>query len=230
MTCRLPVPRWWQQYVLGAFKTPQALYEASRAENPDPAKASDRFHETPEDGPLWDVPERLRAPQFISLSGYMSQQERADWRHVDPRLRYWAAKLVIAARKRGIPLYVHCALRDKAEQDRAFQRGYSKARYPLSAHNIGEAVDIVHGLYHWEMTKQEWQFLHVLGQLTLDRVNATLKKADKLELTWGGDFKSLWDPAHWEITDFRTRRRDLPQAPPLHLTPDAIVNQGLSLS
>lgn len=230
MTCRLPVPRWWQEYVLGAFKTPQDLVVAARAENPDPAQAVDRFFESPEDGPLWDVPERLTARNFITLSGYLSQQERANWLHADPRLRYWAASFVIAARKRGIPLYVHTCLRDKLEQNRAFDRGTSKARYPQSAHNIGEAVDIVHGVFHWEMTRLEWDYIYTLGRFTLDRVNASLKKADKLHLTWGGDFKSLWDPAHWEITDFRDRRRELAEGPALHLTPDAIVGQGLILS
>ena len=31
-----------------------------------------------------------------------------------------------------------------------------------------------------------------------------------LRVTWGGDFKSLYDPAHWELTDWRTVRKPDP--------------------
>lgn len=210
---------WWQEYVAGRLRTPRAIYRAAISENPDPAQAGERLSAIPADGPGFDAPERLRAPNFIASSGYMSQLERADWLHVDPRLMYWAARFIDAAKKRGIPLYVHCALRDKAEQDRVYSRGHSKAKYPRSAHNIGEAVDIVHGVYHWDMSKAEWAYLHTLGQLVLDKVNAELPKSEKLVLTWGGGFKSLYDPAHWEISDFRQRLRPLSAGSPRHYLP-----------
>lgn len=219
--------RWWQEYVLGRLLTPQDICACARAEALDPAKSSDRFFGIPVDSPTWDVPVRLQAPSFIGSTPQLKQFDRADWLHVDHRLMYWSALFQEMAKKRGIPLYVHSALRGKAEQDRAVAAGNSKAAYPSSAHNIGEAVDIVHGVFHWEMSRQEWALLHVLGRLALERVNARLNKDDKLSLTWGGDFKSLYDPAHWEITDFRTRRRALPDAPPVRATPKAILLRGL---
>lgn len=214
---------WWQRYVLGGLKTPQDIYRVAHAENPDPAQASDRFFSTPDDGLLFDAPKRLQAPSQFLKEGYLAQSERADWRDCDPRLIRWAALFVEYARKRGIPLYVHCALRPEAEQAKLKAAGRSKASYPRSAHNIGEAVDIVHSVFHWDMTPQEWLFLRTLGELALNRVNSTLKAADKLSLTWGGTFKGLYDPAHWEITDFRSRIRRLPTASPIHMTPRAIL-------
>lgn len=219
--------RWWQEYVLGRLMTPQAIVAASRSEDPDPAKFDDRFFSLPPGGPVWDTPERLRAPAFLLSTNHMRQGERADWAHVDRRLMFWAALVVEYGRKRGIPLYVHCALRSEAEQAKVNAMGNSKAKYPRSAHNIGEAVDIVHGVFHWEMTRAEWAYIHVLGRLALDRVNAQLPKDDKLHLTWGGDFKSIWDPAHWEITDYRSRIRELPAAPVLRYMPRRILSAGL---
>lgn len=214
---------WWQQYVLGRFKTPQEIYAAAKAENPDPAQASDRFLSIPDDGPVWDAPKRLMAPGIFTGDMYLRQCERADWLHCDPRLMRWAALFIEYARKRGIPLYVHCALRSEAEQAKVNAAGNSRALYPRSAHNIGESVDIVHSVFHWDLTKQEWKLLHVLGLRALDRINATLKKDDKLQLTWGGDFKSLYDPAHWEVTDYRNRIQRLPAGPPVRCTPRGIL-------
>lgn len=185
----------------------------------------ERFFDTPADGPVWDAPARLRDPAHFRSNGWLRQQERADWRHADPRLMFWAARFVEAARSREIPLYVHCCLRDKAEQDRLVAAGHSRARYPQSAHNIAEAVDIVHGRYHWDMTRAEWDLLHVLGRLVLERVNAQLPDARKLRIVWGGGFKSLYDPAHWEIEDFRARRRPLAAGPPVYKTPAAILKE-----
>lgn len=193
-----------------------------RANAPDP---DPRFFGPPDDIPgVWNAPERLKAPNFISSTGHLSQWDRADWAYVDLRLAYWAALFQEAARKRGIPLYVHCALRDKATQDAHYAKGTSKVRYPHSAHNIGEAVDIVHGLYHWDMSRQEWALLGVLGKLALERVNAQLPKDRKLHLTWGGDWQSFWDPAHWEISDYRARTRVLPPHEPMRRTPRYLLN------
>lgn len=218
---------WWQDYVLGRLRTPQDIFRAALSENPDPAQAGARMFDIPPDTDHWSAPDRLKAPSFFATPAYLKQMDRADWAHCDPRLMYWAAMMIKAARKRQIPLYVHCALRDKAEQDRVYAAGHSKVKYPRGAHNIGEAVDIVHGVYHWQMSRDEWALLSVLGRLCLDRVNAQLRKDDKLHLQWGGDFKSLYDPAHWEVRDYRARIRALPAAPPVRLTPSKILAQGL---
>lgn len=214
---------WWQRYVLGELKTPQDIFRLSQRESPDQAQASDRFFSTPDDGVLFDAPQRLKAPSLFLKEAYLSQSHRADWAYADPRLMRWAALFIEYARKRGIPLYVHCALRSESFQNALKAQGRSFAAYPRSAHNIGEAVDIVHSVFHWELSKQEWLYLNALGNLALERVNSTLKASEKLSLTWGGDFRSLYDPAHWEISDYRKRIRALPPAASVHLTPRAIL-------
>ena len=211
------VSQWMQEYMLGRLTTPQQIYAASRAEIPLPPT---RFFGAPMDNcEIWDAPSRLQAPAHFLTNAWLKQSTRADWAHCDPRLMGWAGQFIKAAEKRGIPLYVHTALRGKQEQNAAYDKGRSKARYPSSAHNIGEAVDIVHGVFHWDMSGQEWGFLHELGSRVLDRMNAGVKKEDQLHLTWGGHFKSLYDPAHWEILDYRQRLRTLADVEPVRLTP-----------
>lgn len=215
--------RWFQDLMAGRLRTPQAIVSASRLDTPDPAKPWDRYFDEPKDSFAWDVPKRLSAPHFILSDAHVRQWDKADWQMCDPRLMKWAAVFIELARKRGIPLYVHSAFRTEAEQAAALAAGNSKVAYPRSAHNIGEAVDIVHGVFHWTLTEREWAMLHVLGRRALDLVNRDLKKLDKLQLTWGGDFKSMYDPAHWEITDYRARIKRLPLGPPVRKTPRYIL-------
>lgn len=218
---------WWQNYVLGRLTTPQSIFKASRLEILS-ATPSERFLQEPLDGPTWDVPERLRSKAHFYTQGQLNQWDRADYQQTDRRLLRWAAVFTELCRLRGIPVYTHSAFRTKAQQDKAVADGASKTPYPRSAHNIGCAVDIVHGVYHWALTPKEWAFLHLIGRRALDLVNADLIKADKLALNWGGDegpgdtFR--WDPAHWEITDYRNRIAVLPVGDPLRLTPRFILN------
>lgn len=218
--------RWWQQYVLGRLRTPQAIVAAARAENPD--KSEDRFTKAFADNKEWDTPKRLRAEAFLTSQTYANQQQRADWQQCDPRMRVLAARIVLRAQGLGIPLYVHSAFRTKAEQDKLVRRGVTKARYPRSAHNIGEAFDLVHCVYQWELTQREWLFLHYLGQDELRKLNAKLSKDKKLQVNWGGDDGSpsdtfKWDPAHWEVLDYRDRIRKMPVAVPVHMSPKVTV-------
>lgn len=229
MTCFLSPKKWWQDYIAGRLRTPQAIYSAAHNDDPDNARSDDRVFDVSDPGPTWDAPARLKASNHFSTNSYLRQIERADWALCDPRLLVWSALFTEMAKKRGIPLYVHCALRNEAEQNRVYNAGNSKAKYGQSAHNIGEAVDIVHGVFHWEMNRSEWALLEVLGRLALDKLNATLKKDNKLSLTWGGSFKSIYDPAHWEITDFRSRRRPLSPVKPLRFTPKLALQQRHTL-
>lgn len=222
-----PVARkWWQDLCAGRLTTPQSIYRAALNEVPS---VGPRFlpEQMPDDSGPWDVPARLQSPRYFLTGAYLVHGEKADWQHVDVRLMRWAALFVEYARKRNVPLYVHTAYRTDAEQARLKAAGRSKAGPGLSAHNIGEAVDVVHGVLHWDMTPGEWAWVSVLGKAALRRVNATLKAHEKLELVWGGpdgpSDRFKWDPAHWEVSDFRARRRTLVDGAPLHLMPRAIL-------
>ncbi len=232
--------QWWQDLVAGRLRTPQSIVRAAISELP-PDGATDRFlaDQIP-DLEGFHAPKTLQAPQHFYSNGLLNQWEKADFQYTDYRLQYWASLFQELARKRGIPLYVHSAFRTRAEQEAIYKRGNSRARWPSSAHNIGEAVDIVHGTLHWSMNKQEWAFLHRLGQEALRRVNTRLKapgavdkhgkplpqRLIKLELEWGGEW-SYYDPAHWQIAGFKTRLRPIQPGPSIRSTPRAILRAGL---
>lgn len=226
------IQRWWQEFIAGRLRTPQDIWAAALQSPPVGAHSSDRFFGLPENLPDWNIPQRLAAPRYWLGSAYLRHGEKADWQSVDYRLQAWAALFVEIARRKDIPLFVHSAFRTKAEQDALVERGVSRARWPLSAHNIGEAVDIVHGEYAWSLTNDEWKLLGIIGREAERRINARLKAANRLILNWGGDegpgdtFR--WDPAHWEIADFRTRRREIVAADPVRLMPRKIL-RGLRL-
>ena len=209
---------WWQEYVLGRLTSPQAIVAAARAETPP---SEDRFATVPDpvDNEEWDTPARLRAVAFLSSASYAAQQQRADWQQCDPRMELLAARVVLRAAKLGIPLYVHSAFRTKAEQDDLIRRKVTKARYPRSAHNIGEAFDLVHGTYQWNMTVREWAYLRWLVMEELRKINAKLPKARKLQL---GQYIG-WDPAHFEVADYRDRIRRMPVQTPLRRSPSVAV-------
>ncbi|QCS36982.1 hypothetical protein [Tortoise microvirus 38] len=208
----------------GRLRTPQSIVKAAEAEAAGPADMGDRFFGAPPPDKVWTAPERLKAPLHFRSESYQRQVRRADWSFCDIRLLVWAAQFQMMAKARDIPLYVHAALRSKAVQNQHVRDGTSKAKYPHSAHNIGEAVDIVHGTYHWDLNRAEWDLLHTLGRLALDQINTRLRVADRLALTWGGHFKTLYDPAHWEISDFQHRTRELPEPlEPIHRSPGDVM-------
>lgn len=211
--------RWWQEYVSGRLRSPQAICAAARAETP---QGEDRFATIPDpvDNEQWDTPKRLRNEAFLSSAAYAAQQQRADWQQCDPRMRLLAARVVLRAAKLGIPLYVHSAFRTKAEQDELVRRKVTKAPYPRSAHNIGEAFDLVHGVHQWNMTPREWAYLRWLVDDELRKLNAKYPKDRKLQL--GAQIS--WDPAHFEVLDYRDRIRKMPVAVPVHMSPSVTVN------
>lgn len=214
--------RWWQKMVWGEYASHHEMYRDALAECCADAERHSRFFGPPPESKRFQAPERLAAPAFMKTTPYLVQWDKADWQFTDIRLMRWAAVFIELARERNVPLYVHCAYRSRAEQGKLVAAGRSKAAWPKSAHNIGEAVDIVHGVFHWEMTRDEWRWLHVLGQEALRRVNAELPKDRKLKLTWGGSWR-FYDPAHWEIEDYRARTREVREGPAIRWTPRAIL-------
>jgi hypothetical protein len=231
MSNRPFVTKWFQDFLAGRLRTPQAIISAAKREMfAMPETRSFPEVNIPADTQHFSAPERLRVGKhYFTDETYLRQMHRADWQHTDPRLMRWAAMVVQDARKAGVPLYIHSAFRTKAQQDEIVSRGASKARWPRSAHNIGEAVDIVHSVFHWDLSPQEWQYLYALGTRALRRLNATLTNDQKLDLNWGGpssiDDTFKWDPAHWEITTYRSRIRELKANKPVRLTPTAILNR-----
>lgn len=89
---------------------------------------------------------------------------------------------------------VICGYRNKAEQNKAFMSGKSKARYGQSKHNRkpSMAVDIV-------PIPLDWNNIDSFEKLG----SKVLEKASELgiKIRWGRDFTGLKDYPHFELVD-----------------------------
>ena len=97
--------------------------------------------------------------------------------------------------KMGVPMFAHCVVRPNGLQDELFKAGHSKARAGESPHNYGLAIDLIHGTKGWQLSRQQWDLIGHVGK--------EIAAAMGIELEWGGDWK-FYDPAHWEIKDWRS--------------------------
>lgn len=95
--------------------------------------------------------------------------------------------------------------RSKEEQEKYFSQGTSKARYGQSPHNYNPsyAVDIVpypipkKSNGQWDDDSPLWDDMSFLV--------AVISEEKDIELTWGGDFSTIVDKPHFELTGWRSR-------------------------
>lgn len=139
---------------------------------------------------------------FCFTEKYGEQQGRADRSVADPRIIEFERKFIKTAFKLGIPLFPHSIVRGSAEQNELFRQGRSKAKAGESPHNFGCAVDIIHGTKAWQLTRKQWAILGHLG--------AETARSTGIKVKWGGDWE-FFDPAHWELADWRDVRRKYSQ-------------------
>lgn len=132
--------------------------------------------------------------QLVKSNYYKDQILRADRTDAHPDIVRFYNRLRVELERRGIPFYAHQFYRGKAEQDRLKAAGRSKAAWGSSPHNYGLAVDMVHALYHWDLTKAQWALIGTIGK-------EVARKLD-LKVTWGGDW-NFYDPAHWQLTNWK---------------------------
>lgn len=189
--------------MIGRFITyAEALRNSFRGDT-----SPERFFQTFRDGPKFDAPLRLQMSKvFFTSDQHLRQQERADWRNVPTYMRVFAGRFVETARRQGVPLYVHSAYRDQQEQQALYDKGRTKAKWPRAPHCQGQAVDIVHGRYYWELTPNEWALLGKIGKEVAHRMS--------LPIVWGGDWH-FYDPAHWEFEHWRNDIQVFDDAEPL---------------
>lgn len=99
-------------------------------------------------------------------------------------------------KKLGVPVFAHCVWRGEHEQNRLYVQGRSKVTYGNSAHNYGCAVDLIHGTKGWDIPEKSWA---MIGHIGLE-----LAASKGWKIQWGGTWK-FYDPAHWELANWRKR-------------------------
>lgn len=95
-----------------------------------------------------------------------------------------------------IPIFIVEAKRSQLRQSELHRNGYSQIASG-GPHQKGMALDIVHSVKLWDgMEKQDWDLLFEIGSDVATRRG--------LKLEWGGHW-SFYDPAHWQIADWRNK-------------------------
>lgn len=133
---------------------------------------------------------------FLSSRRYTGQQARADRSLADLDILDFESRLISRFKKLGVPLFAHAVQRSDADQDALFRGGLSKAKAGESPHNHGMAVDIVHSTKAWDLSRKQWSIVGHVGS----EVAAALG----IKLVWGGSW-AFYDPAHWELRNWRER-------------------------
>lgn len=114
----------------------------------------------------------------------------ADLSSLHPFFRDKIVQLINNCKKKGIELAVVESYRTKAKQAEYYSMGkkYTRTKGGKSKHQYGLAVDLVplvNGQPKWD-DKVLWRRIGVVGE--------------NLGLRWGGRWKSIYDPAHFEWT------------------------------
>lgn len=226
------IPYWFQLLSKPGIKLSELVtgFNVSRHEKDAPDESDERFFRSVKDdvSEYFDAPQRLRFPSAISSTQALRQHDRADYQHVDFRIQLHAARLIEALRRKDCPFYVHSAFRTRDEQEALFNKGTTKARWPRAPHCQGAALDIVHGHYHWELSRSEWAFVGKLGKDLHYRLMQATPEKLRYGITWGGDWR-FYDPAHWELTAWRDNIQHFKTGDPVRLTPRAILNKSARL-
>lgn len=139
----------------------------------------------------------LEAREFLKGKRYQDQQMRARRQGAHPDILTFERAFVARFRKLGIPMFAHSIVRDPDEQNALFVRGVSLAKGDKSPHVHGLAVDLVHGTLAWNLPRACWE---IIGHVGLEVASQA-----GVEVVWGGSWRRLWDPAHWELADWRSR-------------------------
>lgn len=161
------------------------------------------------------IPDRLKWPSHFSSDAELRNRRRADWQQVDPRIAEFAFRFMAVMAKEGVPFFVHSAYRTREQQNALVQKGASKTPWPRAAHCQGAAVDIVHSRYAWLLNPPEWDWIGIVGKQVHAQMMKQLPADQRWQITWGGDWKSFYDPAHWEIADWRGNVRIPVEAAPV---------------
>lgn len=190
-------PRWAYRPPAELLKPPETFQEAYRG-MVDAAFLSNR---------KWQEQQWRALRNFYERRPHPSFPEIADVRALigaHPDMLDFERKLVKRFADMGIPMFCHNFIRDGAYQDALKAAGHSKT--DESAHEYGCAFDLVHSTKGWNLDKRQWALIGHVGKEVAQQCG--------LKITWGGDW-AFYDPAHWELVNWRKIKGEYPWPTPL---------------
>lgn len=186
----------------------------------EPYPSPEETRLAPMPGKFREALEAMRNPEFLASIKHQEQHLRVSREGAHPAIVGDLAQrgfLPVFLRRMGalgVPMFAHCIWRSEEVQDELFRAGRSKAKAGQSAHNYGCALDFVHGTEGWNLNEQQWSVVGHVGK----EVALSLG----LKVVWGGDWK-FYDPAHWELADWRVIRGVFQSYPEISTVPQALA-------
>lgn len=131
-------------------------------------------------------------------SARLIKQTSFDYSRVHPDIRRFHARMIRELNNRKIPFFPFEFYRSPERQETLKKQGVSRATAGKSPHQYGCAVDLVSVTRYWDLTRKEWSVIGAMGKEIARKMN--------IKIVWGGDFATLYDPAHWELENWRDYR------------------------
>lgn len=159
----------------------------------------------PPAAPSTGLPDALRGlvnREFLATETWREQQRRAVREGAHPKVLKFEAAFIRRMKRIGVPMFAHCVCRSAEEQAEMVRKGVSRDSPDDGAWpHQWAAVDLIHSVKGWQMNDDEWKLIGHLGK----EISAQMG----LSMEWGGEFTPRnaagvgWDPAHWELRDWR---------------------------
>lgn len=141
---------------------------------------------------------------FLASQRYQEQQQRANMEGAHPDIVEFTRCMVKRLAKHGIPVFASEVIRSPERQDDLYALGTTRAKGGQSAHQYGCAVDIVHSVQGWGLSEREWKLIGHVGKELIAQKGLRVES-----FAWGGDW-GFYDPAHWQIADWKAQREQYP--------------------
>lgn len=149
--------------------------------------------------------------EFLGSQRFQEQQWRADRTGAHPDILEFVRLMVRRMERLGVPIFASEIVRSPQRQNDLYALGNSRARAGQSAHQYGCAVDLVHGVKGWSLSRKQWEIIVHVGKEV-----AAQKGLAITSLALGSD--SFYDPAHWQVENWKQLKGDYPWKP-LKLSP-----------
>lgn len=134
------------------------------------------------------------ASDFLLLDKYREQQLRASMDGVHPDIAAFSRALINKCANMGIPMFANETWRGAERQKQLYVQGVSSIKSG-GPHEKGFAVDIIHSVKGWALSEAQWAVIGHMGKELI------IQRGYKLD--WGGEWKNPWDPAHWQVKNWR---------------------------
>jgi len=152
-------------------------------------------------GDMQDAMRSIQDWPFLGHPTYEAQQWRAERENAHLLIVEFEQAFVKRCKVLGIPMFSHCVVRTRKMQQEVYAKGLSKNDGSKAYAHQHCAADIVHSKYAWNMNKDQWKLLGHIGK--------EVAHLHGIAIVWGGDWKDPYDPAHWELAQWRERAKEV---------------------